>query len=48
MSAVFDHCKMTGSKFAETESELMTINGGDWFYTELRGIRFERKQLKGD
>lgn len=46
-ATVFDHCKMTGSSFAEAESELMTIDGGDWSYTELREIRFDRKQLRG-
>ena len=46
-ATVFDHCKMTGSSFAEAESELMTIDGGDWSYTELWEIRFDRKQLRG-
>lgn len=43
----FDECKMTGSSFIECDFSLLSIIGGDWSYTELRYLDFDKKDLNG-
>lgn len=42
-ATIFENCKMTGSALSETDCALIDIIGGDWSYTELRYVEFDRK-----
>lgn len=46
-ATIFDNCKMTGSALSETDCSLIDILGGDWSYTELRYVEFDRKTFTG-
>ena len=45
-AVVFRECKMTGSLFFEADCSVMTIAGGDWSYTQLQHVEFDRKEME--
>ena len=44
-SAEFHQCKTTGTSFSEIEMSTVTVNGGNWSYTNLRYCDFSSKKL---
>ena len=42
-----ESCKMTGSDLTNTECALLQIEGGDWSYTNLRKLSFQKQNLCG-
>ena len=44
--AAFRQCKLTGSSFSGANTAAMTIEGGDWSYTDLREQEFYKMRLE--
>lgn len=45
-AAIFEECKMVGTDFTNVLWDGITINGGDWSYTNLRHANFTRQDLR--
>lgn len=42
-----ENCKMMGSDLTNTECAMLQIEGGDWSYTNLRNLSFQKQDLCG-
>jgi len=42
-----ENCKMMGSDLTNTDCALLQIEGGDWSYTNLRKLSFQKQNLCG-
>jgi len=42
-----ENCKMMGSDLMNTDCALLQIEGGDWSYTNLRNLSFQKQDLCG-
>lgn len=40
-----DDCKMTGSDFVDADCASIQISGGDWSYTNLRNLSFQKQDF---
>jgi hypothetical protein len=45
-ATTFQMCKTTGSLFFEADCSVMTIIGGDWSYTQLQHVEFDKKTIE--
>ena len=42
----FDGCKMIGSSLMDTDCSLVSITDGDWSYTEMRFLEFDKQMIE--
>lgn len=45
-ATTFEECKLTGSSLLHNDVSVLTIAGGDWSYTDMRGLEFDKKEFK--
>ncbi len=44
-ATTLEECKMTGSDFRDADCAILQIKGGDWSYTNLRKLSFQKQDL---
>lgn len=45
LGAEFDGCKLTGSDFSEASDCGFRITGGDWSYTQIKGVKIKKHAI---